>query len=115
MKPKKYRQKTPIVAAMHLPENATPAQAMAVYQWVEENTLGSFEPLACIDGEKPWPESGVSIDPRDGRIIIVGSHFPQWVDLGDYIVRNGEGSFTPCPPGYFERLHFKRLHKEAGE
>lgn len=67
---KKYRKKPVVIEAMRMPIDPTPTDGMAVYRWIEFNTLGSFEPMGCIEGRKPWPESGVTIDPRDGRIVI---------------------------------------------
>ena len=57
-----------------------------VYLWVEENTLGSFEPLGVIEGRVPCPASGVSIDPRDGRMMIATLEGPHHANLGDWII-----------------------------
>ena len=65
---KKYRKKPVVIEARQL--TGPTAEAHSVYLWIEANTLGSFEPLARIEGQEPWPASGVSIDPRDGRMII---------------------------------------------
>jgi hypothetical protein len=73
----------------------------AVYRWVEQNTQGSFEPLAVIEGRKPYPESGVSLDPRDGRMIISTLEGLHWVNLGDYVIRGVQGEFYPCKPDIF--------------
>lgn len=54
------------VSAKQLTEPLSAAHL--VYSWVESHTLGSFEPLSRIDGSSPWPESGVSINPRE-RIL----------------------------------------------
>lgn len=99
--PEKYRKKPVVIEAMHVPVDATPAQAHAVYLWVESNTLGSFEPMDVIEGRKPWPASGVSIDPRDGRMIIATLEGGHWVDTGDYVIRGVEGEFYPCKPSIF--------------
>lgn len=72
-----------------------------VYKWVEQNTLGSFEPLAVIEGQKPWPESGVTIDPRDGRMIIATLEGGHWVSPGDFVIRGVKGEFYPCKPDIF--------------
>ena len=73
-----------------------------VYLWVEENTLGSFEPLGVIEGRVPCPASGVSIDPRDGRMMIATLEGPHHANLGDWIIRGVKGEFYPCKPDVFE-------------
>lgn len=83
------------------------SETHAIYQWIERNTLGSFEPTAVINGEAPWPESGVSIDPRDGRMIIATLEGGHWVNLGDYIIRGVQGEFYPCKPDIFEATYEK--------
>lgn len=77
----------------------------AIYQWIERNTLGSFEPLDVIEGRKPWPDSGVTIDPRDGRMVIATLEGGHWVNLGDYIIRGVQGEFYPCKPDIFEATY----------
>ena len=77
----------------------------AIYQWIERNTLGSFEPLDVIEGRKPWPASGVTIDPRDGRMVIATLEGGHWVNLGDWIIRGVQGEFYPCNPDIFEATY----------
>lgn len=79
--------------------------SMAVYQWVEANTLGSFEPMACIEAREPWPASGVSIDPRDGRMIISTLEGAHWVNVDDWVIRGVQGEFYPCKPDIFEATY----------
>ena len=102
---KQYRKKPVVIEAMRLPFNPTPTEAMEVYWWIESNTLGSFEPMDRIEGRKPWPASGVSIDPRDGRMIIATLEGGHWVDLGDYVIRGVKGEFYPCKPDIFEATY----------
>ena len=97
--PTRYRKKPVVIEAMQFA--GTPAKAHATYQWVESNTLGSFEPLSRIEGREPWPASGVTIDPRDGRMIIATLEGGHWVDPGDYIIRGVQGEFYPCKPDIF--------------
>ena len=78
-----------------------------VYQWIEKNTLGSFEPMGPIEGRWPWPESGVTIDPRDGRMVIATLEGGHWVDLFDWIIRGVKGEFYPCKPDIFEATYEK--------
>lgn len=99
-----YRKKPVIVEA----RQAIGADAEIhsnIYQWIERNTLGSFEPLDVIEGRKPFPASGVSIDPRDGRIIISTLEGLHWVDPGDYVIRGVQGEFYPCKPDIFEQTY----------
>lgn len=103
----KYRKRPVIIEAMQLPYHPTASEGMAVYQWVESNTDGSFEPMDVIEGKKPYPESGVSIDPRDGRFIISTLEGLHWVDLGDYVIRGIKGEFYPCKPDIFEASYEK--------
>lgn len=98
-----YRKKPVVIEARQLTGNT--AEAHAVYQWIETNTLGSFEPLARIEGREPWPASGVSIDPRDGRMIIATLEGGHWVDLGDWVIRGVAGEFYPCKPEIFEATY----------
>lgn len=103
MEPRKYRKRPVEIEAMRLQGDAS--NAMSVYWWVENNTLGSFEPLDVIEGRKPYPESGVSIDPRDGRMIISTLEGLHWVDLGDYVIKGVKGEFYPCKPDIFEMTY----------
>ncbi len=72
-----------------------------VYLWIERQTNGSFEPMAVIEGKVPYPASGVSIDPRDGRLIISTLEGLHWADTGDWIIRGVQGEFYPCKPDIF--------------
>lgn len=100
-----FTKKPVEIEARQFPVYATPTEAMAIYQWIEQNTLGSFEPMAVINGKKPWPESGVSIDPRDGRMIIATLEGGHWVNLGDWIIRGVQGEFYPCKPEIFDATY----------
>ena len=100
-----YRKKPVIIEARQFSTDATPAEAHAIYQWVEKNTLGSFEPLAVIEGREPWPESGVTIDPRDGRMVIATLEGGHWVTPGDFIIRGVQGEFYPCKSDIFEATY----------
>ena len=71
----------------------TASQTHDVYLWVEENTLGSFEPLDVITGRGPCPAAGVSIDPRDGRMMIATLEGPHWVNGGECVNRGVRGAF----------------------
>ena len=101
--PRKYRKKPVVIEAMKLVGST--AEFHDVYLWIERNTLGSFEPLAVIEGDKPYPESGVAIDPRDGRLIISTLEGLHWADPGDWIIRGVAGEFYPCKPEIFEATY----------
>lgn len=98
-----YRKKPVIIEARQYV--GTASQTHDVYLWVEENTLGSFEPLDVITGRVPCPASGVSIDPRDGRMMIATLEGPHWVNVGDYVIRGVRGEFYPCKPDIFEATY----------
>ena len=98
-KPNHYRKKPVVIEAMQLAGEIRDWHA--VYQWIESNTLGSFEPLSVIGGHKPYPASGVSVDPRDGRLIISTLEGLHWADPGDWIIRGVAGEFYPCKPEIF--------------
>jgi hypothetical protein len=95
----KYRKKPVVIKAM--PLSGTPSEWMEVYQWIERNTLGSFEPMGVIEGRDPYPASGVSIDPRDGRLMISTLEGPHWANAGDFIIQGVDGEFYPCKPDIF--------------
>ena len=101
--PSKYRKLPVEIEAFQVTEKSI----MSVYQWVEKNTLGSFEPLAVIDGRANYPASGVSIDPSNGKMIISTLEGLHWVDLGDYVIRGVAGEFYPCKPDIFEKTYEK--------
>ena len=102
MSVKKYRKKPVEIEAMQMPYESSNG-AYEVYRWVEENTAGSFDCLPIIKGDEDafWPKSGVSIDPRDGRMVIATLEGGHLVDLGDYVIRGVQGEFYPCKPDIF--------------
>lgn len=108
--PLKYRKKPVVIEAMRFA--GTNAETHAVYQWVEKNTLGTFDVVEVTDEEEPYPASGVSIDPRDGRMIIATLEGLHWVDIGDYVIRGVVGEFYPCKPHVFEATYEQET--EAG-
>ncbi len=95
--PQTFRKKPVEIQAMQ----ASLRDVQTVYGWVEANTLGSFDPMEVIEGRKPYPASGVSIDPRDGRMIISTLEGLHWVDLNDWVIRGIKGEFYPCKPDIF--------------
>ena len=105
MSPTRYRKKPVVVDAMQLTGPA--AEWHAVYRWVEANTLGSFDMNQLwIDPESfVWPESGISIDARDGRMVIATLEGGHWADPGDWIIRGVKGEFYPCKSDIFEATY----------
>ena len=99
-----------VIEAMQLA--GTTGEIHAVYQWIEANTLGAFESLAVIEGRKPCPASGVSIDPRDGRLVIATLEGLHWADPGDWIIRGVQG-FHPCREDIFRQTYEPALEVEA--
>lgn len=97
----KYRKKPVEIEARQLAGST--AEWHAIYQWIESNTLGSFDCNPIIDGEPgaTWPESGVSIDARDGRMVIATLEGGHWANPGDWIIRGVQGEFYPCKPDIF--------------
>lgn len=103
MKPQKYRKKPVIIEAVHFDGSTTDLHG--VYCWIEDNTDGSFEPMGVIEGRKPCPASGVSIDPRDGRMMIATLEGFHHANVGDWIIRGVQGEFYPCKPDIFEATY----------
>lgn len=101
--PRKYRKRPVEIEAMQFAGSASDAHA--VYSWVERNTAGIFEPLDVIEGRRSAPASGVSIDPRDGRMIIATLEGLHWADPGDWIIRGVQGEFYPCKPDIFAQTY----------
>ena len=89
-----YRKKPVVVEAMQLV--GTNAETHAVYQWIEANTQGSFDPLT-----EEIPASGVSIDPATGDFLIATLEGVMQAKPGDWIIRDIEGEFYPCEPDIF--------------
>ncbi len=98
-----FRKKPVIIEARQLVGST--AEWHDVYLWVEGNTLGSFEPMDVITGHTPCPASGVSIDPRDGRLMIATLEGIMHANLGDWIIRGVQGEFYPCKPDIFSATY----------
>ena len=90
----KFRKRPVVVEARQFIGSA--AEKMAVYQWVEDNTEGSFEPYTT-----PPPTSGTSIDPASGGMLIATLEGVMHVANGDWVIRGVEGEFYPCKPAIF--------------
>lgn len=78
----------------------SPGDMHGVYQWIEQNTQGSFDPLA-----DEVPGSGVSIDPATGLLLIATLEGVMQAKPGDWIIRGIEGEFYPCKPDIFEKTY----------
>lgn len=105
--PQKYRKLPVEIEAVQFRRDLTPAEAHEVYRWIESNTLGAFDVNQLwLDPENfAWPASGVSIDARDGRMVIATLEGGHWVDLDDWIIRGIVGEFYPCKPDIFEQTY----------
>ena len=102
---KLYRKKPVVIEAIQL--TSDPETFSKAFSWIEVFTLGTFDCLPIIEGAEgaTWPESGVSIDPRDGRMVIATLEGGHWCNLGDYIIRGVQGEFYPCKPDIFESTY----------
>ena len=101
MKPEKYTKKPVTIQAMQYA--GTPSECMELYRWVEANTLGSFDMNKLWEDPENfiWPASGVSIDARDGRMVIANLEGVHWANPGDWIIQGVMGEFYPCKPDIF--------------
>ena len=66
-----------------------------IYLWIE-GCVGSFDPL----GEE-IPDSGVSIDPFDGSLMIATLEGVMRAHRGDWIICGVAGEFYPCRDDIF--------------
>jgi hypothetical protein len=97
--PQRYTKRPVTIEAMQLA--GTTAETHAVYQWVESNTFGSFDPDILNDPDEPNPASGVSIDPATGDMLIATLEGVHHARLGDWVIRGIQGEFYPCKPDIF--------------
>ena len=95
----KYRKKPVVIEAMEF--EGTTSERMAVYQWIEANTQGSFD----VNSDDPVPASGVSIDAATGFMVIATLEGVMQVKLGDYVIQGVQGEFYPCKPDIFEATY----------
>ena len=94
----RYRKKPVVVEAMQLV--GTNAETHAVYQWIEANTQGSFDPLS-----EEIPASGVSIDPATGSFLIATLEGVMQAKPGDWIIRGVQGEFYPIKDSIFRETY----------
>lgn len=101
--PQRFRKKPVEIEAMQFLSSNSNEEAHEIYRWIENNTLGSFDVNQMwMDPENfTWPSSGVSIDARDGRMVIATLEGGHWVDLEDWIIRGIAGEFYACKPDIF--------------
>jgi hypothetical protein len=93
-----YRKKPVEIEARQLA--GSNGEIHAVYQWIEQNTQGSFDPLA-----DEVPASGVSIDPATGFLLIATLEGVMQAKPGDWIIKGIQGEFYPCKPDIFEATY----------
>lgn len=99
----KYRKKPVVIEALQF--IGSDVECVSIYQWIEAQSLGSFEPMAVIEGRSPCPASGVSIDPRDGRMMIATLEGAHWVNIGDWVIKGVAGEFYPCKAEIFSATY----------
>lgn len=95
---KSYRKKPVVIEAAQFVGSS--AEMHAIYQWVESQTQGSFNPLS-----DEVPATGVSIDPATGHFLIATLEGVMRANPGDYIIRGVQGEFYPCKPDIFEATY----------
>lgn len=105
--PRTFRKKPVTIEAMRFHSGLTASEAHAIYQWIESNTAGSFDvnDLWADPENFTWPESGVSIDARDGRMVIATLEGGHWVSAGDWVIRGVAGEFYPCRADVFAKTY----------
>lgn len=94
----RYRKKPVVVEAWQLV--GTNAETHAVYQWIEANTQGSFDPLT-----EEIPASGVSIDPATGSFLIATLEGVMQAKPGDWVIRGVQGEFYPIKDSIFRETY----------
>lgn len=75
--------------------------AADLVEWADRRALRT----ASAPAPSVVPESGVTIDPRDGRMVIATLEGGHWVNLGDWIIRGVQGEFYPCKSDIFEATY----------
>lgn len=93
-----YRKKPVVIEAAQLV--GTESEVHGVYQWIEKNTQGSFDPYT-----EEVPASGVSIDPATGFMLIATLEGVMQAKPGDYVIKGVNGEFYPCKPDIFEKTY----------
>ncbi|QGJ89047.1 hypothetical protein PBI_UNTOUCHABLE_2 [Gordonia phage Untouchable] len=100
---KNYTKKPVTIKAVQFKEGMESRDYHEIYVWIEENTDGTFDVNKLIeDPNYKCPSSGVSIDARDGRMVIASLEGLMWVDMNDWIIQGIKGEFYPCKPDIFE-------------
>lgn len=100
---KHYRKKPVEIEAMQFAPDATPTQAIEVYQWIESH-VGATMPAGEGPGYSP-DGTGVTIDPADGHMVIRTLEGDMKVSPGDYVIKGVQGEFYPCKPDIFEATY----------
>ena len=70
-----------------------------IYLWIEGN-VGSFDPLS-----EEIPDSGVSIDPSDGSLMIATPKGVMHARRDDWIIHAIDGAFYPCHDNVFRTIY----------
>ena len=93
-----YRKHPLTIEARQLDGDAT--NWLDIYQWVESNTEGNFDPLSA-----EIPTSGVAIDPADGSLLIANSKGVERARRGDWIVWGVRDEFYPVRDDIFHATY----------
>ena len=80
--------------------DGTYEQKMEVYRWIRDNTHGSYDFHSTHK-----PDSGVTINPSDGSMLIMTLEGEMKVSHGDYVIRGVNGEFYPCKPDIFKSTY----------
>lgn len=99
-KPDKFRKRPVEVEAW---QYVTDDDLTKISNWIAENTLGWFDctPILRGDEDASWPESGLSIDPATGGMVIATLEGGMRVEHLDFVIRGIKGEFYPCKPDVF--------------
>jgi len=94
----RWRKKPVVIEARNFSGDS--AELHSIYQWIEENTQGSFDPHSDV-----IPGSGVSIDPGTGFMLIATLEGVMQVKPGDWVIKGVQGEFYPCKPDIFDQTY----------
>ena len=75
-------------------------QKREVYRWNRDNTQESYD-----FHRTHQPDSGVTINPSDGTMLIMTLEGEMKVSHGDYVIRGVNGEFYPCKPEIFKATY----------
>lgn len=98
----KYRKKPVEIEAKQLGSSASGWHD--VYLWCVEQ-IGDATAPGCESTNTSDFETGVSIDPSDGHLIIRTLEGDMKAHPGDYLILGVQGELYPCRPDIFEQTY----------